>query len=87
MTRDSTDIRDVAVRRPVRTGIEYHNPTFLYWRAAKAAGLDLFRWRNMGYPVEFMEEVIAHHNIEELVSLHEQDAINAAQEREAKRNR
>ena len=39
----------------------------------------------MGYPVEFMEKVVAHYNIEQLVEMHEQDAVNQAAEREMKR--
>lgn len=71
----------------MRTGIEFNNPAFGYWRAAKAAGLDMWRWHTMSYPVDFMEEVVAHYNIEQLVKMHEQDALNQAQEREMKKGR
>ena len=58
---------------------------FANWSAAKAAGLDLHKWDTGGYPVWFMARVVAHYELDALVTAHIQRAANKKAEANGRR--
>ncbi len=55
---------------------------FSGWEAATAAGLDLERWENHGYPIAFMESTIAWKTLHDLVEQHKEEAgVTAAKKK------
>lgn len=76
MMRHDTPIREYPLRDSVNSGISY-SMLFSEWEACHGAGLDLWRWENNQYPIEFKAKVIAWWELHNLVSIHNQDAAAA----------
>jgi hypothetical protein len=69
----------VAVNSDHETGDDFVN-----WSAAKSAGLDLYRWDTGDYPVWFMARVVAHYELDNMVTAHVQRAANKKAEANAR---
>ncbi len=77
-------IRDAPLKRGVNAGVKY-GLHFAGIDACVAAGLDVWTWENGGYPTKFMERMMAWHRLKGLISVHIEDARQAAAEKAAKK--
>lgn len=73
------------VKGAVDPGITY-SMSYAEWEAAHDVGLDLWLWETNYYPKQFKTKIIAFHRLKKAVEMHVQDAVNAKQEREAKKH-
>ena len=75
MTRHRTPIRDAGLspKSVVRAGIEY-GMKFAEYEACIAAGLNLQRWTDGEYARWLMADVVAWHELHNLISVHQHDA-------------
>jgi len=73
VTRHGTPIDQYALKNAVNTGISY-SLHFESWQACIAAGLDIERWENAGYPPQLMSSVVAWYRLSGLVQTHSRDA-------------
>ena len=75
MTRGKIPIREARLspKSIVRAGIQY-GMKFAGYEACTSAGLDLWKWAEGLYPRKFMADVVAWHELHNLVSLHQHDA-------------
>ena len=55
------------------SGITYEMK-FESWDACVTAGLDLWKWFNYEYPIDFMNNVVAFHRLRSFRKMHQQDA-------------
>ena len=86
MTRNSVDIRTLAIRNAINPGIRFAS-SFQEWEAGTAAGLDMWKWESGAYPVRFKERVVAWYNLHSLINTHSQDAAATAAKKKAKRGK
>ncbi len=75
MTRKGIPIKGASLspKSVVRAGIEY-GMKFAEYEACVAAGLDLQKWTDRAYQKWFMTDVVAWHELHNLVSVHQHDA-------------
>ena len=87
MTRGGEPIETAAIRNRR----DFSNPHIAYsfefeqWQAARAAGLDLWRWENHEYPTSFMEKVIAWYRSNGQIEQHTADASISLSKRNQKK--
>jgi hypothetical protein len=83
LTRNGTYIDQAGLRHSVDTGIGGQAVSIAgrtlvsaidEYNAAVAAQLSWYKWRNCGYTIEFMEEVVAYNRLHRLIELHSNDA-------------
>lgn len=74
VTRSGLPIDEYPIRGTVNPRIQY-SQGFGEWEACVAAGLDLDKWENGLYAVDFKCRVLAWHRLHNLVQLHTADAI------------
>lgn len=75
MTRNRLPIREARLspKSVVKAGIQY-GMKFAEYEACIASGLDLQKWTGGLYQKWFMADVVAWHELHNLVSIHQHDA-------------